>query len=648
MGACRSATGCVPVYGPQSHKFDPRLDPTKGSFGINMWSCEVILLRRIDELHLSCSKRTSEMDSPLRCSLEIITCPNCNLNLKFRPPAEDLPEEELEMMPSCTESKEEPCFDLQFVESKADSTLPATYRRVSIWDFPYRNEFNSTGNSLTINLVMWNLETNSTLYNYIQNFFPLLATAVTNDEIIIGSPLEIPASNYSSIGFFESPRYPEAYPTNLIKRYFLINSSPNGFIRLIFDDFHVHYQSELQIFDSDGSEILNSRRENRRPSALVTKGSTLTVEFRAHNYTNLVGFRARYEFVMDIPWPEKPNYRDCDDYLENYGGEIRLDRLSHLANSYVDCIWIVGRLPHVSRVFDRVYLKAEQFHLKGVSLRLEIREGCCSTSDRLLLLSDQQSRDQLSHQQPRFGYTTSLTNPAFYIRLRGFLMNTSGLEIVYSQFYRWTTPVCPGMGEFRCDNARCIKSSLRCDGSNHCGDDSDEICHVPVDDFQEQRETSDVSGIVALTIGVCGALVLLMSTVAVVSRLYRRRIAMHSSRRVSRVSTIGPTRNEFSPSIQTIGERRFYVVPESQVSVIEAPPSYDDALKHPSVPTSSAYANRAFQSAEQEQSSGELPPEREPPREDEPTCSGLTTPTPAAVPADSDPENEETRQESWV
>ncbi|CAD6186216.1 unnamed protein product [Caenorhabditis auriculariae] len=24
-----SATGCVPVYGPQCHKFDPRLDPTK-------------------------------------------------------------------------------------------------------------------------------------------------------------------------------------------------------------------------------------------------------------------------------------------------------------------------------------------------------------------------------------------------------------------------------------------------------------------------------------------------------------------------------------------------------------------------------------------------------------------------------------------
>ncbi|CAD6187640.1 unnamed protein product [Caenorhabditis auriculariae] len=27
--AHRSATDCVPVYRPQSHKFDPRLDPTK-------------------------------------------------------------------------------------------------------------------------------------------------------------------------------------------------------------------------------------------------------------------------------------------------------------------------------------------------------------------------------------------------------------------------------------------------------------------------------------------------------------------------------------------------------------------------------------------------------------------------------------------
>lgn len=38
---------------------------------------------------------------------------------------------------------------------------------------------------------------------------------------------------------------------------------------------------------------------------------------------------------------------------------------------------------------------------------------------------------------------------------------SSGLEIVYTQFYRWATALCPGIGEFHCDNARCIKVGLQ-------------------------------------------------------------------------------------------------------------------------------------------------------------------------------------------
>lgn len=39
-----------------------------------------------------------------------------------------------------------------------------------------------------------------------------------------------------------------------------------------------------------------------------------------------------------------------------------------------------------------------------------------------------------------------------------------------------------------------------------------------------------------------------------------------------------------TPSIQTFGDRRFYVLPpEHQINIIEAPPTYNDALKHPAV-----------------------------------------------------------------
>ncbi|KHJ75876.1 hypothetical protein OESDEN_24507, partial [Oesophagostomum dentatum] len=63
------------------------------------------------------------------------------------------------------------------------------------------------------------------------------------------------------------------------------------------------------------------------------------------------------EFVDDKEWSDKPNSRDCDEFLEGYGGEIKLDGHLHLINTYVDCIWIVGRFPHMARTFDRIYLK---------------------------------------------------------------------------------------------------------------------------------------------------------------------------------------------------------------------------------------------------------------------------------------------------
>lgn len=124
-------------------------------------------------------------------------------------------------------------------------------------------------------------------------------------------------------------------------------------------------------------------------------------------------------------------------------------------------------------------------------------------------------------------------------------------------------------------------------------------------------------------IGVCGLILLIISTTAVMGRFYRRRLATQlsgtdlsgSERKplVLQYLTLGNSRktrlipglemncslisaevivsssggsypsDSTVPSIQTVGERRFYVVPENQISVIEAPPCYDDALKHPAV-----------------------------------------------------------------
>ncbi|KAK5981308.1 hypothetical protein GCK32_009958, partial [Trichostrongylus colubriformis] len=123
----------------------------------------------------------------------------------------------------------------------------------------------------------------------IQSLFPLTVTSVSTEEIVKGVPSDnLLAPNQSSIGFIESPRYPDAYPRALEKKYTLINLKTNGHVRLVFDDFHVHFQSEMQIVDSDGRELINTRRENRRPPAIVSSGNRLTLYFKAHDFTQTV------------------------------------------------------------------------------------------------------------------------------------------------------------------------------------------------------------------------------------------------------------------------------------------------------------------------------------------------------------------------
>uniref|UniRef100_A0A158P8P0 CUB domain-containing protein n=1 Tax=Angiostrongylus cantonensis TaxID=6313 RepID=A0A158P8P0_ANGCA len=456
------------------------------------------------------------------------------------------PVDDFEFLPTCYESLVDPCFDLQFVEDKADATLELIYRKFSIWEFPQRSEVNSTSDSMVLMLTMWNIDENSTLKHFLDSLFPFMVVSLSNDVLVVGSPSEnILSPNQSSIGFIESPRYPDAYPRSLVKRYMLVNSKPNGYVRLLFDDFHVHFQSEMQIFDSDGHQLINTKAENRRPSAILSTGNRLTIQFKAHDFTQTVHYASLWFKSNRLVFEPDMNSSTIDNGPTNQ---------------------IHG---------------VEEFHMKGVGLRLEIREGASSTSDRLLLLFDSHSRDQLEHKQP-----------------------SGGLEIVYAQFYRWATALCPGVGEYHCDNSRCIKATLRCDGIDHCGDGSDEQCQRPIFDFKQPD--TDISGLIALVIGVCGLVLVIISTTAVLGRFYRRRFASQNNGTTISVNPFHP-HSTAVPSMQTVGERRFYVVPESQISVIEAPPSYDDALKHPAVQSlrSSAYLNQGYVSSASEEQIGE-------------------------------------------
>uniref|UniRef100_A0A7E4ZYG8 Low-density lipoprotein receptor domain class A n=1 Tax=Panagrellus redivivus TaxID=6233 RepID=A0A7E4ZYG8_PANRE len=136
--------------------------------------------------------------------------------------------------------------------------------------------------------------------------------------------------------------------------------------------------------------------------------------------------------------------------------------------------------------------------------------------------------------------------------------------------------------------------NLQCDGFDHCGDASDEFCYIGSTAYGTPH--IDFAGALTLVIGSVLFIVLLLTIVAVMSKFYRNRFLNQTrgrsghARSTSIINSAGNAMameaycNELAPTTQTIGDIRFYVLPESQISVIEAPPTYDDALKHPAIP----------------------------------------------------------------
>lgn len=228
-----------------------------------------------------------------------------------------------------------PCFSLEFVEESGDISLfnslkTSVYSRSSLKS-NLDNRLTSTGNSLLAIVRMRNPMAIDKLNSYLGHLFPIKAHVLgktcfytwildlDNTEIIIGAqPKSIFAPNsLPSIGYIQSPAS-NAYPRNFVKNYTLINQNTNGFIRLVFDDFKIHFKSLLKvhlfyflyclffwIFDSDETEIFNSKEDYRRPPAILSKSNKLTIVFESNNFIQEIGFRARYEFIDTEEWPDR-------------------------------------------------------------------------------------------------------------------------------------------------------------------------------------------------------------------------------------------------------------------------------------------------------------------------------------------------------
>ncbi|UYV76310.1 hypothetical protein LAZ67_13003317 [Cordylochernes scorpioides] len=456
---------------------------------------------------------------PQRCSVELISCPECHITVTFL------------SLSIATCSSDSSCrCDYVWIREPAYTSSGREFCGFIPGSYQSRTKLVSV----------------DFLYSYPhQNPFALQFTAERNVYTITGN------AEVNSTGVVQSPHFPAGYPSDYSSEYILHNTRPHGVVQLIFTDFQLSPWSYLELYESNGSRIDIYNGNTFRPPLITSSGPSLVLKFRANDENASPGFKAKYTFLPEDRYghdlersPPFRNYMsrhpalcgagrsstgsggflqastDCGGNVDDLGGAITMMNMA--AGGLYDCVWLLypraGSSASVAvrlaqfEEMDKVFLNNPPFHAEEVLIdarlgkhqmartssswprpktqpcpesSLEIRQGLTSES---FLLDHVTSAHPPPHRSKEFVVPAS---QGFYVRLVGRFSNRSHLALTYAVFsYDGTYTVaesclvltdrmaacaeCYKSDDFRCSNKRCIKVELRCDGFNHCGDGSDE------------------------------------------------------------------------------------------------------------------------------------------------------------------------------
>ncbi|XP_077864752.1 cubilin-like [Saccoglossus kowalevskii] len=344
-------------------------------------------------------------------------------------------------------------------------------------------------------------------------------TSDTPDDDTCGGDL------YGDMGTLRSPGYPNVYPNSLNCEYY-ISVSEGRRITVQFTFFETEDTYDcVSIYDGNSlsANMIGRYCGLTLPQIMRSSSSNILVHFTSDSVTQYKGFELLY---TSNPVGGISVCRD--DATSSPGGVIYShDTYPAGLPSNAICSLAIDTFAQ----YNYVYLNILQ-----IDIRDNRSSDCLQGNSIILSTLDTKSRiiDVVCDKsETNIPYTTS---EGLNITLQ--IENTeyihSGVKAVFSLYYQATSLgieySCLTGNDFLCtSNQRCISASLRCDGFDNCGDESDE-------------QNCDIEAAVTTSIaGFTSSVVFVLLIILLVACCCRRRYGRFGGRRV--VRNTQPTTN---------------------------------------------------------------------------------------------------------
>ncbi|XP_008307205.1 ST14 transmembrane serine protease matriptase a isoform X2 [Cynoglossus semilaevis] len=265
-------------------------------------------------------------------------------------------------------------------------------------------------------------------------------------------------SNY--IGTIQSPGFPNSpYPPNTYIQWQL-RADPNYHIKLEFDTMNLEENCKndfVKIYDSLAAiesrvmEEMCGYYSPSEPLAFLSSGNVMLVTMATNANKNYPGFRATVSQI----------YRSkttCGGQLKGEKGTFTTPNFPNYYPPRTSCQWSI-EVPAGKSV--KVTFKRFLLSEPGQENNKECLKDYVAVNGK-----------KLCGEHPDGVLTeTSKTNTMNVV----FVSDSSYVDLGFQATFEAIDVKDPCPKQFQCNNLRCIKSELRCDGWNDCGDMSDEL-----------------------------------------------------------------------------------------------------------------------------------------------------------------------------